>query len=214
MRNLLYQLENNEAILLMYLAGELPAEDHAEVEQMLASDAALRAELEMLRQAQDGFARMMSLADQSGISPVVESAHQAAAVRQVSRAMVRLHLEGVSGGIAAHAHATSRQSLRLPGWMYPFAGAAIVLIGWVAYWGFSNGGSGRRHLVDEGYPLIHGNPTTGNAYAEDSTTPDPSNKEFAQRDLPSLGVDDQDRNMLAISAGAFDVSSMFPSERE
>ena len=38
MSNLLQQLENNEAILLMYLAGELPEPDRVEVEQMLVSN--------------------------------------------------------------------------------------------------------------------------------------------------------------------------------
>jgi hypothetical protein len=52
MKTYLHQLENNEAILLMYLANELPAQDRAEFEQMLASDAALRGELEILRQTQ------------------------------------------------------------------------------------------------------------------------------------------------------------------
>ena len=128
MRNLLHQLDNNEAVLLMYVAGELPAEDHAEVEEMLVSDAALRGEMETLRQAQDGFVRVMSQADQSATSPAVESARQAAAVRQVSRAMVRHHLERDSSGGPAHAQAFSRRSLRLPAWSYPFAGAAMVLI--------------------------------------------------------------------------------------
>src|ERR1700683_4065567 len=42
-------LENNELILLMYLAGELPAVDHQEVAQMLVADAGLRRELEQVR---------------------------------------------------------------------------------------------------------------------------------------------------------------------
>jgi hypothetical protein len=52
MKNLLQELENNEAILLMYLADELPPADRLEVEQMLASDPALRGALEILRQTQ------------------------------------------------------------------------------------------------------------------------------------------------------------------
>jgi hypothetical protein len=52
MTSLLQNLENNEAILLMYLADELPAADRLEVEQMLSSDPALRGELEILRQTQ------------------------------------------------------------------------------------------------------------------------------------------------------------------
>ncbi len=53
MKSYLQQLENNEAILLMYLADELPPDDRQEVEQMLASDPSLRAELEILRQTQE-----------------------------------------------------------------------------------------------------------------------------------------------------------------
>jgi anti-sigma factor RsiW len=49
MKSYLQQLLNNEAILLMYLADELPKQDRFEVEQMLASDGRLRAELENLR---------------------------------------------------------------------------------------------------------------------------------------------------------------------
>jgi hypothetical protein len=52
MKSLLQNLENNESILLMYLADELPRADRLEVEQMLASDAGLRGELEILRQTQ------------------------------------------------------------------------------------------------------------------------------------------------------------------
>jgi hypothetical protein len=52
MKSHLQDLENNEAILLMYMADELPRADRLEVEQMLASDAGLRGELEILRQTQ------------------------------------------------------------------------------------------------------------------------------------------------------------------
>ncbi|HEY1922466.1 MAG TPA: hypothetical protein VGG44_06845 [Tepidisphaeraceae bacterium] len=52
MKSLLLELENNEAILLMYMADELPTSDRLEVEQMLASDPTLRAELDILRQTQ------------------------------------------------------------------------------------------------------------------------------------------------------------------
>jgi hypothetical protein len=52
MKSYLQALENNEAILLMYLADELAQQDRSEVEQMLASDAGLRGDLEILRQTQ------------------------------------------------------------------------------------------------------------------------------------------------------------------
>lgn len=49
MARLIHKLENNEAVLLLYLADELPPEERAEVQQMLAGDANLRAQLEALR---------------------------------------------------------------------------------------------------------------------------------------------------------------------
>ena len=43
MSSLLPQL-NNESLLLMYIADELPAEDRVEVEQMLTIDPGMRAQ--------------------------------------------------------------------------------------------------------------------------------------------------------------------------
>jgi anti-sigma factor RsiW len=48
-KSYLQHLESNEAVLLMYLGNELPEQDRAEVEAMLASDSRLRTELENLR---------------------------------------------------------------------------------------------------------------------------------------------------------------------
>src|SRR4051794_36705438 len=82
MSNLLQQLENNEAILLMYLAGELPDADRAEVEQTLANDPALRAELAELTAVNDGVRTLLAQLD-NGRAP----ARCEAAVRAVSRAV-------------------------------------------------------------------------------------------------------------------------------
>src|SRR5580700_6077554 len=53
MKSYLQQLENHEAILLMYLANELPEADRTEVDEMLVADPKLRNELENLRQTQE-----------------------------------------------------------------------------------------------------------------------------------------------------------------
>ena len=74
MKSYLQHLENNEAILLMYLGNELPAQDRAEFEQMLASDASLRAEMEIVRQTQQlAFDALQSLdaVTRPPISPMV-----------------------------------------------------------------------------------------------------------------------------------------------
>lgn len=69
MSSFLQNLENNEAILLMYLANELPADDRAEVEQMLKYDATLRAQLQALRDAYHQFDQTMLLGDASNVLP-------------------------------------------------------------------------------------------------------------------------------------------------
>ncbi|MEZ0265091.1 MAG: hypothetical protein ACAI43_10220, partial [Phycisphaerae bacterium] len=92
MKNLLEQLENNEAILLMYLAGELPTEDRAEVEQMLGRDAGLRATLDELRGLHTDVTSAMVRLDAAEPLPSRDSA-----VRQVSRAMTQAMVARAAG---------------------------------------------------------------------------------------------------------------------
>jgi anti-sigma factor RsiW len=122
MSNLLHELENNEAILLMYLAGELPEEDRAEVEQMLASDPALRAELAELAALQDELTGVLARADGSAEPPRRE-----AVVRQVSRAMTAARLQPLRTDAAPAPAARFR--LRVAWWAYPIVAAALLVIG-------------------------------------------------------------------------------------
>jgi hypothetical protein len=125
--DLLQQLENNEAILLMYLAEELPAEDRAEVDQMLAADAGLRNTLERLREAQDGLAAALPALDRIGRLPVPESV----AVRRVVRSMEQWQARRLANPPAAVVGPT----LRYPWWAYPMAAAASVVIAFLVWWG-------------------------------------------------------------------------------
>jgi anti-sigma factor RsiW len=141
---MLQHLENNESVLLMYLAGELPAEDRAEVEQQLAADAGLRATVERLRETNDALTRVLTEADGVMLPSATEAARRSAAVRRVSRAMVKSRMEQESAAAAAAEAAAAERArsrrlrrLRIPGWAYPLATAAMILIAWVAYWGFT-----------------------------------------------------------------------------
>lgn len=134
MSNLLQQLENNEAILLMYLAGELPQADRAEVEQMLASDAALRAELAEMASLQDDVAGVLSLADAAGHAA---PARVDAAARRVGRAVAAAvaargeapAVKIVAGSTVVQPHAR----LRIRWWAYPVAAAAMLAIGMMLF---------------------------------------------------------------------------------
>lgn len=214
MRSLLQQLENNEAVLLMYLAGELPPEDRAEVEQLLSVDAGLRRELDSLRAAETFMTLAMSTADGFAMPPVTEAARQSAAVRRVSRAMVRSRLEREHASVLPEPQ-TATRAFRLPGWTYPFAAAAAIVIAWVAYWGFSsNTGPGHQKTYVEdvpSLPQIDGSDDgTSSPLASGSASDDPGRRGAAS--FPSLAVEEGDRSFLAISAGSYDVSSMFQPE--
>ena len=127
MANLLGQLGGDEGVLLMYLAGELQADDRAEVEQRLARDPALRAALESVREAHDAFAAAMPALDRVERLP----APQGPGVRRVVRAMQQWQ----AGRLAAEPAPAPVKTLRYPWWAYPLAAAASVIIAFVVWWG-------------------------------------------------------------------------------
>ena len=146
MANLLGQLGGDEGVLLMYLVGELPDEDRAEVERRLARDPALRAELESLREAHDGFAAAMPMLDRVERLP----APQGPGVRRVVRAMQQWQ----AGRLAAEPAPEPVKTLRYPWWAYPLAAAASVVIAFVVWWGNTDGPQLRRNQTvyeDRGY---------------------------------------------------------------
>lgn len=77
------KLDNNENILLMYLADELPLEDRLEVEQMLHIDGSLRLELERLQAAQEVLNSQLGMLDEFQPLPT----RPEAAARRVGREM-------------------------------------------------------------------------------------------------------------------------------
>lgn len=113
-------LDNNEQILLMYLADELPPDDRAEVEQMLATDATLRADLEGLRATQGMVTERLGLLDAAWPLPV----SAAAAARQAGRD-VRQWLARRATGVKATAVGRGRRSW---GWALPAAVAAAIVV--------------------------------------------------------------------------------------
>jgi hypothetical protein len=121
MDSLIQQLGNNESVLLMYLAGELSEGDRAEVEQLLATDAGMRAELERLRAAWDGVSGAIRAMDASERLPVGEGA----VVSNVSRMMRQWQVERL---VKQPQPVTEKERLQFPWWSYPMAAAACVLV--------------------------------------------------------------------------------------
>ncbi len=126
-------LENNEVVLLMYLANELPPVDRAEVTQMLASDANLRATLRQLESAHDGI--------EKGLRRLDASAHHAAsaedaAVRRVLRAMTR---QLATPARIVSTPVSEPRRLTYPWWTYPTSAAAAILLAFLTWWGNHGG---------------------------------------------------------------------------
>jgi hypothetical protein len=84
MKSYFHQFNDNEAILLMYLADELPPQDRAEVEQMLSADPALAKELENLREAHEltmNSLRSLDAATRSAVPEIVALRHVSEMIR-------------------------------------------------------------------------------------------------------------------------------------
>jgi hypothetical protein len=199
MSNLLQQLENNEAILLMYLAGELPEADRVEVEQMLVNDDALRAAM----------ADMAALhADVNGLLGGAESAAFAAAprreasVRRVVRAMAAARDESpipIAPLAAAGASADEPRSFRLRWFAYPIAAAAILLVGII--------------IMSNRAPDVLGPTPPAIAFNNEQMNA-PTPRIFDQPSDPALDrIDDVEQQVLSLrtpEAGLFDPDNVDP----
>lgn len=118
--NVIEKLDNNEQILLMYLAGELPPGDQADVERLLAVDAGLRQSLAELQAAQTLVDEALGNLDAA--SPLPVSAE--ATARQTARAMRQRMAEPK----VAVTSPVGERSPRSWWWLYPTVAAASVLI--------------------------------------------------------------------------------------
>ena len=131
MQSLLNQLQSDEALLLMYAAGELPAEDRAQVEQRLEADPALRAELDRLRELNGSIDEALVELDTGTRLPVSEGV----AVRKVGRVMRQWQTARMAPQVAEE----PVDQLRFPWWSYPLATAAAVLLALLVWWGQQDG---------------------------------------------------------------------------
>lgn len=137
-RSLLHQLENNEAVLMLYLAGELPPQDRVDVEQMLADDPGMRTELERMRETVALVETAMVELDRAERLPM--SADVAA--RRVGRMAAQWNADRLAAEAAAAAAQAARPH-RVSKWAYPAAAvAACALISWGIWWASNSGVQG------------------------------------------------------------------------
>jgi anti-sigma factor RsiW len=140
MSSLIHDIENNEALLLLFLSGELSGEDRLEVEQLLAADAGLRDELARIASEYDFAMNALSRLD-ADRSMVAGENH---AIRQAKRAMKQWQRDQQNRQPAA----APMPQRRFPVWAYPSAVAAMLLIGFLTYWGIA-GDTGASQLASQ-----------------------------------------------------------------
>ena len=114
------EFDNDQALLLMYLAGELTAQDKALVERKLADDPSLREELTQLQSAHSAFMSAMQKLDAHEALPVPESV----AIDRVGRIIRQWTTER----LARPRRTVARPKFNLPGWVYPVAAAVVAFI--------------------------------------------------------------------------------------
>jgi anti-sigma factor RsiW len=152
--DVLDQLGDDGAVLMMYLADELSADDRARVERRLDADAGLRDRLEALREAQDQFFATMPALDAATRLAVPESV----GVRRVAAAVRQWQAARLARPVPAPTAAPSR----MPRWGYAVATAAAAVIAFVVWWGVSDRGdprvaeaTGRRHIAQSERPAMY-----------------------------------------------------------
>ena len=137
------RLQNNQHVLLMYLADELSCEDRREVDQMLATDAGLRAQLQQLEETQQAVYEGLSRLD--GASQLTGG--EAAAIRRAS-AEIRSRLAKPELAMEPEAVEPRRRSLW---WVYPTAAAAVVVLA-AAVWMPRHAATRRPNFPNAGVP--------------------------------------------------------------
>lgn len=124
MKSLLTQLERNE-MLLMYVTGELPPQDQMHVQQMLEQDEALRAEMEKLRGMLQGVEGVLAGSAGAGVDDISAQRATEKTILAMRSHRAEMRREDSAG--------KQKQGWRMPGWAYPVAAAAILLIAFSIY---------------------------------------------------------------------------------
>jgi hypothetical protein len=193
------------SMLLMYLAGELPARQRAELDRRVSADAGLRAQLDVLRGLQSEFESSMRTLD----AATARRGNEQAAIARITRAM---HAQGVVRTSSDEALLMPRRILhRPPAWAYPIAAAILVGLSYVGWWAFKpeprrtvalNTGTEASHVRDGSASRPSSKPSGNEAdsalFAELEQSFTDANPTQAQS-LRSLRVDEREASDLSVS---------------
>lgn len=129
MKSVIGQLDR-DSLLVLYLAGELAAEDRRRVEGMLAADEALRAELDVLQAVQGMVEEGLDQTDRVQPLPVD--------TRVLERRVGRIMREWQAKRPPTPETVVQKVvGLKYPWWAYPATAAAAVTLAFLVWWGNS-----------------------------------------------------------------------------
>jgi hypothetical protein len=124
MKTLVQQLEN-ESLLLLYIAGELPTRDRAELDALLESDRGLRDQLATLQSAQAASFDALAALDAAEHLRRPDSA-----LRGLDRSMRQWHVARLS--VPAK---PTLAPIRMPVWAWSAGSAVAALLAFCIWWG-------------------------------------------------------------------------------
>jgi|SRR5208282_89388 len=126
MKSVLKQLQDNEAILLMYLADELPPGDRQKVEQRLAAEEGLRQQLQALSELQEYCQKSIRAMDEQSGAEFSESATLRRAGRLLQQWALRRRRPEEAARLA---------SRPIPWLRYGLSAAAAIGLAYLVWWG-------------------------------------------------------------------------------
>jgi hypothetical protein len=132
MRSILEQLDNDEAVLLVYLADELPAVQRAEVEKRLATDPMLAAQLRELQETHEMISRAVREAPDAGAAAGAGPVPTTAAATE--RKLVRMIRQWGAQRVLDYSTSRATRPRQSRWWIYA-AAAAVLFVGFIIWWG-------------------------------------------------------------------------------
>jgi hypothetical protein len=142
MGSLIHELDN-DALLMLYLADELSAEDRADVEQLLGVDAGLRAGLAVVRADGEAAVAALQAADRVDPPTGLSASAEAVTTRRIGR-LLRQHQ--VDLFVRNRPAPTPERQPVFAAWTYPMGAVAAALLVAVGWWAWSRHAPARRPI--------------------------------------------------------------------
>ncbi|MGA3065887.1 MAG: hypothetical protein ABSF29_03465 [Tepidisphaeraceae bacterium] len=187
MKSMLKQLQDDEAILLMYLAGELPPGDRQIVEQRLASDEAFGQLLQSMSELQEFCQKSIRALDEQSPAEATESA----AMRRAGRLLRQWAL------LRRRPMEAAQIAPRPIPWLrYGLSTAAVIGLAYLVWWGNRPGSA----------PVYPGAPSQENTVAVDTVPSDVKLSMLLDTMDASAADDVSDRQVAAADAKSDEIN--------